>query len=49
VFQNILLRYTKSLMTQISQTAVCNRLHSVDEQFCRWLLINHDQLQTNSR
>ena len=47
VFQNILLRYTQSLITQISQTAVCNRLHSVEEQLCRWLLINHDQLQTD--
>ena len=47
VFQKILLRYTQSLMTQISQTAVCNRLHSVEKQLCRWLLINHDLLQTN--
>jgi len=47
VFQSILLRYTQYLMTQISQTAVCNRLHSVEEQLCRWLLINHDLLQTN--
>ncbi|HEX9961964.1 MAG TPA: Crp/Fnr family transcriptional regulator, partial [Pyrinomonadaceae bacterium] len=47
VFQNILLRYTQSLMTQISQTAVCNRLHSLEQQLCRWLLINHDLLQTN--
>lgn len=47
VFQNILLRYTQSLMTQISQTAVCNRLHVVEQQLCRWLLINHDLLQTN--
>ncbi len=47
VFHNILLRYTQSLMTQISQTAVCNRLHSVEQQLCRWLLINHDLLQTN--
>lgn len=46
-FQHILLRYTQSLMTQISQTAVCNRLHSVEQQLCRWLLINHDLLQTN--
>jgi CRP-like cAMP-binding protein len=46
-FQNILLRYTQYLMTQISQTAVCNRLHSVEQQLCRWLLINHDLLQTN--
>lgn len=47
VFQKILLRYTQSLMTQISQTAVCNRLHSIEQQLCRWLLINHDQLQTD--
>lgn len=47
VFQKILLRYTQSLMTQISQTAVCNRLHSVEQQLCRWLLINHDLLQSN--
>jgi CRP-like cAMP-binding protein len=46
VFQNILLRYTQYLLTQISQTAVCNRLHSVEKQLCRWLLINHDLLQT---
>jgi CRP-like cAMP-binding protein len=44
VFQDLLLRYTQSLMTQISQTAVCNRLHTVEQQLCRWLLINHDQL-----
>ncbi|HYJ91069.1 MAG TPA: Crp/Fnr family transcriptional regulator, partial [Pyrinomonadaceae bacterium] len=47
VFQSVLLRYTQSLITQISQTAVCNRLHSVEQQLCRWLLINHDQLQTD--
>lgn len=47
VFQSLLLRYTQSLMTQISQTAVCNRLHSVEQQLCRWLLINHDQLQAD--
>lgn len=46
-FQNILLRYTQYLMTQISQTAVCNRLHTVAQQLCRWLLINHDLLQSN--
>jgi len=44
VFQDISLRYTQALMTQISQTAVCNRLHNVEQQLCRWLLINHDQL-----
>jgi CRP-like cAMP-binding protein len=47
VFQNVLLLYTQSLITQISQTAVCNRLHSVAQQLCRWLLINHDQMQTD--
>lgn len=47
VFQDVLLRYTQSLITQISQTAVCNRLHTVEQQLCRWLLINHDQLQTD--
>ncbi|MEP7076672.1 MAG: Crp/Fnr family transcriptional regulator, partial [Acidobacteriota bacterium] len=44
IFQDILLRYAQSMITQISQTAVCNRLHSVQDQLCRWLLINHDQL-----
>ena len=43
----MLLRYTQALITQISQTAVCNRLHSLEQQLCRWLLINHDQLQTD--
>ena len=47
LFQKLLLRYTQTLMTQIAQTAVCNRLHNVDQQLCRWLLINHDQLETN--
>ncbi len=47
LFQNLLLRYTQSLMTQISQTAVCNRLHSIQQQLCRWLLINHDQLASD--
>lgn len=47
LFQKLLLRYTQSLMTQISQTAVCNRLHTVDQQLCRWLLINHDQLEND--
>jgi len=46
-FQSLLLRYTQYLMTQISQTAVCNRLHSVEQQLCRWLLINHDLLHSN--
>ena len=37
---HILLRYTQSLITQMSQTAVCNRHHSVDQQLCRWLLLS---------
>ncbi|MDQ2920595.1 MAG: Crp/Fnr family transcriptional regulator [Acidobacteriota bacterium] len=43
-FHNLCLRYTQALITQISQTAVCNRLHSVDQQLCRWLLLSHDRL-----
>lgn len=46
-FQRRLLCYTQALMTQISQTAVCNRLHSVERQLCRWLLLSHDRLQTD--
>jgi len=46
-FQRLLLRYTQALMTQISQTAVCNRLHPVELQLCRWLLLGHDRLQTD--
>lgn len=45
MFQRLLLLYTQALMTQISQTAVCNRLHSIEQQLCRWLLINQDLLQ----
>lgn len=47
VFQELLLRYTQALMTQISQTAVCNRLHSIDQQLCRWLLLSHDRLDSD--
>lgn len=46
-FQRLLLRYTQALITQISQTAVCNRLHSVEQQLCRWLLLSHDRLKTD--
>src|SRR6267378_4966134 len=42
-FQHLLLRYTQALITQISQTAVCNRLHSVEQRLCRWLLMTHDR------
>ena len=47
IFQILLLRYTQAFMTQISQTAVCNRLHSIEQQLCRWLLLNHDRLQSD--
>lgn len=43
----VLLRYTQSLITQIAQTAVCNRHHSVDQQLCRWLLLSLDRSSSN--
>jgi CRP-like cAMP-binding protein len=43
----LMLRYTQALMTQMSQTAVCNRHHSVEQQMCRWLLLNIDRLPSN--
>ena len=43
----LMLRYTQSLITQMAQTAVCNRHHSVDQQLCRWLLLSLDRLPTN--
>lgn len=46
-FQELLLRYTQALMTQISQTAVCNRLHPIEQQLCRWLLLSHDRLDSD--
>jgi CRP-like cAMP-binding protein len=46
-FQRLLLRYTQALITQISQTAVCNRLHSVEQQLCRWLLLSHDRVKAD--
>jgi CRP-like cAMP-binding protein len=45
--QLLLLRYTQSLITQMAQTAVCNRHHSVDQQLCRWLLLSLDRLSSN--
>jgi CRP-like cAMP-binding protein len=45
--QHVLLRYTQALITRMSQTAVCNRHHSVKQQFCRWLLMSLDRLATN--
>ncbi len=47
VFQKLMLRYTQALTTQISQTAVCNRLHSIEQQLCRWLLLAHDRLNSD--
>lgn len=43
----LLLRYTQSLITQMAQTAVCNRHHSIDQQLCRWLLLSLDRLADN--
>ncbi len=45
--QRLLLRYTQALITQMSQTAVCNRHHSVEQQLCRWLLMSLDRLPSN--
>ena len=44
---HLLLRYTQALITQMSQTAVCNRHHSLNQQLCRWLLLSLDRLQCN--
>lgn len=46
-FQHLLLRYTQALITQMSQTAVCNRYHMVEQQLCRWLLLTLDRTQSN--
>jgi CRP-like cAMP-binding protein len=43
---HLLLRYTQALLTQMAQTAVCNRHHSLDQQLCRWLLLSLDRLQS---
>jgi len=45
--QRLLLRYTQALITQMSQTAVCNRHHSLQQQLCRWLLLSIDRLSSN--
>jgi CRP-like cAMP-binding protein len=44
---HLLLRYTQALITQMAQTAVCNRHHSVDQQLCRWLLLSLDRLESD--
>jgi len=46
-FQYLLLRFTQALITQMSQTAVCNRYHTIEQQLCRWLLLSLDRLSTN--
>ncbi|MHB1516487.1 MAG: Crp/Fnr family transcriptional regulator [Acidiferrobacteraceae bacterium] len=45
--QHLLLRYTQALITQMAQTAVCNRHHSLEQQLCRWLLLSLDRLPSN--
>ena len=45
--QHLALRYTQALITQMAQTAVCNRHHTVDQQLCRWLLLSLDRLASN--
>jgi CRP-like cAMP-binding protein len=47
VLQHLLLRYTQALITQMAQTAVCNRHHTVEQQLCRWLLLSLDRLSSN--
>jgi CRP-like cAMP-binding protein len=47
LLQSLLLRYTQALMTQMAQTAACNRHHSVEQQLCRWLLLTLDRLPSN--
>ena len=45
--QHLLLRYTQALLTQMAQTAVCNRHHTLDQQLCRWLLLSFDRLTSS--
>jgi CRP-like cAMP-binding protein len=47
-FQLMLLKYTQALITQIAQTAVCNRLHPVEKRLCRWLLMTQDRAQSDT-
>lgn len=44
----LLMRYTQALLTQVAQTAVCNRHHCIDQQLCRWILLSLDRLPTNN-
>jgi CRP-like cAMP-binding protein len=45
--QHLALRYTQALMTQMAQTAVCNRHHALDQQLCRWLLLSLDRMENS--
>lgn len=45
--QHLLLCYTQALITQIAQTAVCNRLHSIEQRLCHWLLLLHDRVRSD--
>jgi hypothetical protein len=47
ILLNLMLRYTQSLITQVAQAAVCNRFHSIEQRFCRWLLQSVDRLGSN--
>lgn len=46
--QDLLLRYTHSLLIQVAQSAACNRFHTVEERLCRWLLVSRDRVQTDT-
>jgi CRP-like cAMP-binding protein len=46
-FQSVLLRYTQALITQVSQTAVCNRLHPIEQRLCRWLLMTRNRVPSD--
>ncbi len=45
--QHLLIRYTKALIIQSSQTVICNRYHTLEQKLCRWLLLNYDQISSN--
>jgi CRP-like cAMP-binding protein len=45
--RHVLLRYTQALLTQMAQTAVCNRHHTIDQQLCRWLLLSLDRIESD--
>ncbi|MDR3390797.1 MAG: Crp/Fnr family transcriptional regulator [Sulfuriferula sp.] len=47
IMMHLMLRYTQALITQVSQTAVCNRHHTIEQQLCRWLLLTLDRLESN--